>query len=199
MVLKTWEFECDEIKKQERRNEIKKEIEKNPFITDLDLSVLFSVSIQTIRLDRTHLNIPELRTRIKTVAKENYESIRSIEGSEIIGDVINVQPDQTATSIIRIDEESVFTRNKIARGHVLFAQANSLCVALIHKPVVLTRDSNVTFIKTVKLNETVRADAQTIEITDKFYTIKVRSYVKDTLVFKGTFKMYYTSEDEQNG
>ena len=93
----------------------------------------------------------------------------------------------------------MFTRNKIARGHVLFAQANSLCVALIHKPVVLTRDSNVTFIKTVKLNETVRADAQTIEITDKFYTIKVRSYVKDTLVFKGTFKMYYTSEDEQNG
>lgn len=85
------------------------------------------MSIQTIRLDRTHLNIPELRTRIKTVAKENYESIRSIEGSEIIGDVINVQPDQTATSIIRIDEESVFTRNKIARGHVLFAQANS-CV-----------------------------------------------------------------------
>lgn len=187
------------LKKQERRNEIKNEIEKNPFITDLDLSVLFSVSIQTIRLDRTHLNIPELRTRIKTVAKENYESIRSIEGSEIIGDVINVQPDQTATSIIRIDEKSVFTRNKIARGHVLFAQANSVCVALIHKPVVLTRDSNVTFIKTVKLNETVRADAQTIEIRDKFYTIKVRSYVKDTLVFKGTFKMYYTSEDEQNG
>ncbi|RIP31185.1 transcription factor FapR, partial [Staphylococcus gallinarum] len=32
-----------------------------------------------------------------------------------------------------------------------------------------------------------------------FYTIKVRSYVKDTLVFKGTFKLYYTSEDEQNG
>ena len=27
------------LKKQERRNEIKKEIEKNPFITDLDLSV----------------------------------------------------------------------------------------------------------------------------------------------------------------
>ena len=187
------------LKKQERRNEIKKEIEKNPFITDLDLSVLFSVSIQTIRLDRTHLNIPELRTRIKTVAKENYESIRSIEGSEIIGDVINVQPDQTATSIIRIDEESVFTRNKIARGHVLFAQANSLCVALIHKSVVLTSESNVVFTKPVKLNETVRANAQTSEITNKYYIIKVESYVKDTIVFKGTFKMYYTSEDEQNG
>ncbi|MDN8848574.1 transcription factor FapR, partial [Staphylococcus aureus] len=54
------------LKKQERRDAIKNEIAKNPFITDLDLSTLFSVSIQTIRLDRTHLNIPELRTRIKS-------------------------------------------------------------------------------------------------------------------------------------
>ncbi|KRG09966.1 transcription factor FapR [Staphylococcus sp. NAM3COL9] len=187
------------LKKQERREAIKKEIEKNPFITDLDLSILFSVSIQTIRLDRTYLNIPELRKRIKSVARKNYENIRSIDGSEIIGDVINVQPDQLATSIIDIDEDSVFTRNKIARGHVLFAQANSLCVALIHKPVVLTQESNVAFLKTVKLNDTVRADAQAIEITSKYYMIKVNSYVKDTLVFRGTFKMYYTSEDEQDG
>ncbi|MDN6630251.1 MAG: transcription factor FapR, partial [Staphylococcus equorum] len=79
------------------------------------------------------------------------------------------------------------------------AQANSLCVALIHKPVVLTQESNVAFLKTVKLNDTVRADAQTIEITSKYYMIKVNSYVKDTLVFRGTFKMYYTSEDEQDG
>ncbi|AID43010.1 transcription factor FapR [Staphylococcus xylosus] len=187
------------LKKQERRDAIKKEIAKNPFITDLDLSTLFSVSIQTIRLDRTHLNIPELRTRIKSVARKNYESIRSIEGNEIIGDVINVEPDKYATSIINIDEESVFTKNKIARGHVLFAQANSLCVALIHKSVVLTSESNVVFTKPVKLNETVRANAQTSEITNKYYIIKVESYVKDTVVFKGTFKMYYTSEDEQNG
>ncbi len=77
-------------------------------------------------MDRTHLNIPELRTRIKSVARKTYESIRSIEGNEIIGDVINVEPDKYATSIINIDEESVFTKNKIARGHVLFAQANPL-------------------------------------------------------------------------
>ncbi|PTI79372.1 transcription factor FapR [Staphylococcus succinus] len=187
------------LKKQERRDAIKKEIEKNPFITDLDLSILFSVSIQTIRLDRKYLNIPELRKRIKSVARKNHENIRSIDGSEIIGDVINVQPNQEATSIIEIDEDSVFTRNQIARGHVLFAQANSLCVALIHKPTVLTKGSNVTFLKPVKLNDTVRAEAQAVEITNKYYMINVNSYVKGSIVFQGTFKMYYISEDEQNG
>src|SRR5699024_8689944 len=126
-------------------------------------------------------------------------SIRSIDGSEIRGDVINVERDDQAISIINIDEDSVFTRNEIARGHVLFAQANSLCVALIHKPVVLTKESNVTFLKQVKLNDTVRAEAKAVEITDKYFMIKVCSYVKDTLVFKGTFKMYYKSEDEQIG
>ncbi|MBU7216438.1 transcription factor FapR [Staphylococcus gallinarum] len=187
------------LKKQERREAIKKEIEKNPFITDLDLSTLFSVSIQTIRLDRTYLNIPELRKRIKTVARKNHDRIRSIDGSEIIGDVINVQPNREATSIIDIDEDSVFTRNQIARGHVLFAQANSLCVALIHKSSVLTKESNVEFLKTVKLNDTVRAEAHVIESTSKYFIIQVNSYVKDVLVFKGTFKMYYISEDEQDG
>lgn len=90
----------------------------------------------------------------------------------------------------------LFCKSEIARGHVLFAQANSLCVALIHKPIVLTHESQVEFKEKVKLNDTVRADARVIDITDKHYIIEVNSYVSDMLVFKGKFKMYYTSEDE---
>ena len=51
----------------------------------------------------------------------------------------------------------------------------------------------------VKLNDTVRADARVIDITDKHYIIEVNSYVSDMLVFKGKFKMFYISEDELNG
>ncbi|MCU5746709.1 transcription factor FapR [Staphylococcus sp. SQ8-PEA] len=187
------------LKKTARRHAIRKEIESNPFVTDYELSTQFEVSIQTIRLDRTHLEIPELRKRIQQVAEKNYDRIRSIEGSEIIGDVIDVSPNEHATSIIHVNEESVFTRNQIARGHVLFAQANSLCVALIHQPIVLTQSSEVKFIHKVRLNETVRAEARTINKSDQYYTIEVKSYVREDLVFLGTFKMYYTSEDEQNG
>ena len=60
------------LKKQARQEAIKNEIERNPFITDNALSDKFAVSIQTIRLDRTQLNIPELRKRIKHVAKGNH-------------------------------------------------------------------------------------------------------------------------------
>ena len=57
MVLKYLKGGKYEIKKTERRHEIKKAINENPFITDSELCELFNVSIQTIRLDRTQLNI----------------------------------------------------------------------------------------------------------------------------------------------
>ena len=187
------------LKKDERRIAIRNAIDANPFITDNELCEKFGVSIQTIRLDRTHLNIPELRKRIKLVAEQNYGQIRSIEANEIIGDLIQVEPDIEAQSLIEITEDTVFAKTQIARGHILFAQANSLCVALIHNPTVLTQESQVEFIEKVKLNDTVRAKAQVIDKTCKHYTIEVNSYVKDKLVFKGKFKMFYISEDEFNG
>ena len=187
------------LKKDERRIAIQNAIDANPFITDNELCEKFGVSIQTIRLDRTHLNIPELRKRIKLVAEQNYGQIRSIEANEIIGDLIQVEPDIEAQSLIEITEDTVFAKTQIARGHILFAQANSLCVALIHNPTVLTQESQVEFIAKVKLNDTVRAKAQVIDKTCKHYIIEVNSYVKDKLVFKGNFKMFYISEDEFNG
>lgn len=80
------------LKKDKRREAIRQQIDSNPFITDHELSDLFQVSIQTIRLDRTYLNIPELRKRIKLVAEKNYDQISSIEEQEFIGDLIQVNP-----------------------------------------------------------------------------------------------------------
>ena len=94
------------LKKNDRRVAIKEAIELNPFITDYELCEKFDVSIQTIRLDRTHLNIPELRKRIKLVAEQNYGQIRSIEANEIIGDLIQVEPDIEAQSLIEITEDT---------------------------------------------------------------------------------------------
>ncbi|MCE5089501.1 transcription factor FapR [Staphylococcus devriesei] len=187
------------LKKTERRQAIQKAIDSNPFITDSELCEKFEVSIQTIRLDRTNLNIPELRKRIKLVAEQNYEQIRALEASEVIGDLIQVEPNKSAQSIIDITEDSVFMKTQIVRGHVLFAQANSLCVALIHNSTVLTQESNIEFIEKVKLHDTVRAEAIVLNKTMQHYVIEVNSFVKDTLVFKGTFKMFYISEERING
>ena len=52
-------------KKQIRQQRLLKELRKNPFLTDEQLSQTLKVSIQTIRLDRLGQGIPELRERTR--------------------------------------------------------------------------------------------------------------------------------------
>lgn len=176
-------------------------IKENPFITDEELAEKFTVSIQTIRLDRLELSIPELRERIKNVAEKRFEDeVRSLPLEEVIGDIIDIELDKNAISILDIKREHVFKRNKIARGHHLFAQANSLAVAVINDELALTAKANIQFTRSVKEGERVIAKARVMKIdaeNDRTY-VEVMSYVNSELVFKGEFEMY-RSKNESKG
>ena len=55
-------------------------------------------------------------------------------------------------SILDITQDHVFERNGIARGHHLFAQANSLAVAVINDELALTLENlTITFCKTCQI------------------------------------------------
>ncbi len=72
------------LKKKDRHEALLNILETDPFLTDEELSEKFEVSIQTIRLDRLSLNIPELRERVKSVATNNYEKSRTLGQAEIV-------------------------------------------------------------------------------------------------------------------
>lgn len=174
-------------------------IKENPFITDEELAEKFTVSIQTIRLDRLELSIPELRERIKNVAEKRFEDeVRSLPLEEVIGEIIDIELDKSAISILDINKEHVFKRNKIARGHHLFAQANSLAVAVINDELALTAKANIQFTRSVKENERVIAKARVTKIdSDNGRTrVEVMSYVNNELVFKGDFEMYRSKNEK---
>src|SRR5690606_24264575 len=131
-------------------------IKENPFVRDEEVAENFSVSVQTIRLDQLELSIPELRERIKQVAAKGFEDeVRTLPIEEIIGEIIDIELDKTAISIFDVKNEHVFKRNGIARGHHLFAQANSLAVAVINDELALTAKANIQFTRPVRLNERV--------------------------------------------
>ncbi|MCE4956782.1 transcription factor FapR [Macrococcoides caseolyticum] len=184
--------------KKERQALLAQRLTEDPFLTDEDLSKDLNVSIQTIRLDRLEQNIPELRERIKDVAVKHHDEVRALPIEEIIGEVIDLELDHSAISILDIKDEHVFYRNKIARGHYLFAQANSLCVAVINDELALTVKSEVAFKKPVKLGDRVITKATVLSKKHKRAKIEVVSTVKQTIVFTGVFEMYYTSEGETN-
>lgn len=181
--------------KKDRQRLLVETIEQNPFVTDEQLAAKFNVSVQTIRLDRMELAIPELRERIKDVASRNYENeVKSLPIDEVIGEIIDIELDERAISIFDVKEEHVFQRNGIARGHHLFAQANSLAVAVIDDELALTVRANVTFIKPVKAGDRVITKA-IVRKTDKENNrtyIDVISTVNHSTVFKGEFEMYRT-------
>ncbi|EOR26619.1 transcription factor FapR [Cytobacillus oceanisediminis] len=179
--------------KRERQQFLVETIKETPFITDEELAEKFSVSVQTIRLDRLELSIPELRERIKNVAKQSLEDeVKALPIEEVIGEIIDMELDNSAISIFEVKQEHVFKRNGIARGHHLFAQANSLAVALINDELALTAKANIHFTRSVKLGERIIAKAKVIHIDSITgrTTVEVNSYVNTELVFKGEFDMY---------
>lgn len=146
--------------KVERQKLVKEKIEEMPFITDEQLANKFGVSIQTIRLDRMELGIPEMRERIKSVARDQWnETLKALQIDEVIGEIIDLELDNRAISILDITNDLVFARTKIARGHHLFAQANSLAVAVINDELALTAKSEIKFTRQVKEGERVIAKA----------------------------------------
>lgn len=187
--------------KKERQRLLTERISENPFVTDEQLASEFHVSVQTIRLDRMELAIPELRERIKGVAAKNYENeVKSLPLDEVIGEIIDIELDKRALSIFDVKEEHVFQRNGIARGHHLFAQANSLAVAVINDELALTVKSNVVFVKPVRAGDRVVTKAIVREqFSEKNRTmIDVISSVESEIVFKGEFEMYRTKGVEES-
>lgn len=181
--------------KKERQQLLIETIEENPFVTDEQLASQFAVSVQTIRLDRMELSIPELRERIKDVAAKNLENeVKSLPLDEVIGEIIDIELDNRAISIFDVREEHVFQRNGIARGHHLFAQANSLAVAVINDELALTVKSNVIFLKPVKAGDRVitKATVRGKDSQKNRTYIDVLSTVNNEIVFKGEFEMYRT-------
>ncbi|WP_208589184.1 transcription factor FapR [Gracilibacillus suaedae] len=185
--------------KKERQSLLKETIEAKPFITDEALAKLFDVSIQTIRLDRMELNIPELRERIKSVATNNWnETVKALPIDEVIGEIIDLELDKRAISIMDITGEHVFSRNKIARGHHLFAQANSLAVAVINDELALTTNANIKFTRQVVQGERVIAKARVVGLEKNNRTVvEVLSYVDNETVFSGVFEMFRSTQEKE--
>ena len=148
--------------KKERQQALNDILREDPFITDEELSEIFNVSIQTIRLDRLELGIPELRERIRSVAAENQNKLRTIDAKEVIGEIVDLELGVSGISILQTTEEMVFERTQIVRGHYIFAQAESLAIAVIDAKVALTGVANIKYKTPIFAGDKLVAKAQVI-------------------------------------
>lgn len=178
------------LSRSERLRRLTEKLDANPFLTDEDLAEAFKVSVQTVRLDRLSLGIPELRERVKQVARRTYGRVRSLGSKDIVGDLIDVVIEERAISTLTATEDMTFERTGVVRGHFIFAQADSLAIALVNAPVALTGLANIKFKRPVRVGEKLIAKAEVIRRKGNKLVVLVQTWVGQDLVFRGKFVVF---------
>jgi acyl-coenzyme A thioesterase PaaI-like protein len=181
--------------KLERQQSLVRYLDSDPFLTDEDLSQILRVSVQTIRLDRFELKIPEFKERLKNVAKNTGSPPRTLSGGELVGEMVDLEVGSSGISILTVVPEMTLSKTRYIRGHHLFAQANSLAVAVIDAEMALTGIARVTFKRPVSCGEKVLARAIIKLKKGNKHMVKVTSYVKDEVVFQGRFLIFAMPEE----
>lgn len=180
------------LNKKERQKKLIEKLENNPFLTDEELMHVFNVSIQTIRLDRLELKVPELRQRIRDVARNSYSKVRTIGEKEIVGELIDIDLGKSGMSVLETSEAMTFKKTNFIRGHNIFAQAESLALAVIDADVALTGVANIKYKIPVKPKEKLVAKAKVVRTRGNKYFVHVFTYVGEKEVFRGKFILVST-------
>ncbi len=79
------------LQKKLRHEALLEKLHTSPFLTDEALSEAMGVSVQTIRLDRLELGIPELRERTKKMAEEARTKLTAIGTGDVLGELVDLE------------------------------------------------------------------------------------------------------------
>lgn len=177
-------------RKEQRHEALQETLALHPFYTDQELAGQFGVSVSTIRLDRTQLGIPELRERNRVVAHEAYGTLKALGQQELIGELMELEIGKQARSKLVITENMVLSKARVARGHYLFAQANSLAIALVDAEVALTGSVELKFTRPVHLSECVIAEGRVSQQKENKYWVEVKAQVGGERVLEGKWLLF---------
>ncbi|MCL6588617.1 MAG: transcription factor FapR [Firmicutes bacterium] len=183
------------LRKSERHQQLLKEIENNPFITDEELAEILKVSIPTIRLDRLELSIPEVRKRTKEMASHFFGASQSLCVNEIIGELIEIEPGKRGLSLLETDQTMCLEKCNIVRGHIIFAQANTLANAVADVPVALTGKVEVDFLRPARAGDKLIAKAVVMEKKGHRFLVEVVVRVKEDIICQSNFVIHGMTMD----
>jgi acyl-coenzyme A thioesterase PaaI-like protein len=184
--------------KKERQSVLLEKLSQDPFLTDEELAEIFKVSVPTIRLDRLELGIPELRERIRNVAKKNYSKVKSLKSKEIVGELLDISLGVGGISMLETDDSMAFERTKIIRGHYIYSLAESLAIAVIDADVALVGVANIKYKTPVYSGSKLLAKAEVKKVKDNKYIVWVNILHKQVEVFRGKFILVSLKKDFYN-
>ena len=175
--------------KKLRHEALLEKLHTSPFLTDDALSDAMGVSVQTIRLDRLELGIPELRERTKLMAEEARTKLKAIGRRDVIGELVDLELGRSGISVMTVGEDMVMEKTKVAGGHYIFAQANSLALAVLDAPAAVTGIANIKYKTPVMAGEKLIAKAEVVKKRGNKYFVWVKTRNEKLEVFRSKFIM----------
>ncbi|HMM21414.1 MAG TPA: transcription factor FapR [Selenomonadales bacterium] len=173
--------------KKQRHDALREKLNSSPFLTDEVLAGQLGVSVQTIRLDRLEMGIPEVRERTKQMAEEARAKLKAIGSRDVIGDLIDLELGKSGISVMTVTGDMVMEKNRIAHGHFIFAQANSLALAVLDAPVAVTGVANIKYKVPVHIGEKLIAKAEIVKKRGNKYFVWVKTRNDQHEVFRSKF------------
>ena len=107
-------------------------------------------------------------------------------------EILGTLPDKveigvSGISMMTVDREMVLQKTGVCRGQYMFAQANSLALAVIDAPAALTGVANVKYKIPVTVGATLVARAEVVRKQEDKYTIWVKIRNNHREVFRAKF------------
>lgn len=176
--------------RKDRMTRLLEELRKNPLLSDEQLALRLEVSIHTVRADRRKAGIPEVRRRGGGFVDGLVTAVRTLSEQEIVGEVIDMEIGRSGISIMETTPDMALNNSGIVRGHILFAQANSLANAIIDADVSLTGEASVRYLYPLIAGERVTAKARLVKSGRRRQQVDVILKTRERVVFSGTFYTY---------
>ena len=170
-----------------RHAQLPKLLAQDPFLTDEQLAKTLGVSIQTIRLDRTRLGIPEVRERVRLMAESAQNKLKAIDKKDIIGELIDLELGKVAVSTLLVTQDMVLEKAGVLHGYFMYAMADTLSLALVDAEHALTGVANVKYKVPVRAGSKLVARAEVANKRGPRYFIHVFIRSNNVEVFRAKF------------
>lgn len=173
--------------RQARHDKIGEILADSPMITDSEIASRLGVSISTVRLDRAMMGIPELRERIRTMAQNAVSKLQSLSPSEVIGELLELEPDKWALSVLRTAKDMAFRFTDIVSDNYVYSQASSIAVAAIKAANVIIDSMRGEYKGHARVGDILVARAKVGVNHEGRKIVSVRTRVGDKEIFVGRF------------
>lgn len=169
-------------------------IGEDPLLTDDLLAKRLNVSVQTIRLDRLEMGVPEMRVRARQIIETMQGRVRALALTEVVGELVDLDLGRSGISILETTREMGFQRTDIVRGHYIFAQGNSLAIAATDAQTAVTGSARIRYHHPVRVGDRVIAKATVKHQSGNKSLVHIESKVDQQVVFSGSFVIFSLRE-----